>query len=110
MDYGAMYIKWAPFAAENPEPAGRLPTYGPAVSLGPLNKVTDNPSFNEAKGYGDNSLQVYVNKFKETVLAVENWRWIPCPPSRAPPLRRGRIRICGSETRIRRPTAASGSL
>ncbi len=71
MDYGAMYIKWAPFAAENPEPAGRLPTYGPAVSLGPLNKVTDNPSFNEAKGYGDNSLQVYVNKFKETVLAVE---------------------------------------
>ena len=71
MDYGAMYIKWAPFAAENPEPAGRLPTYGPAVSLGPLNKVTDSPSFNEAKGYGDNSLQVYVNKFKETVLAVE---------------------------------------
>lgn len=71
MDYGAMYIKWAPFAAENSEPAGKLPSYGTAVSLGPLNKITDNPSFNEAKGYGDNALQVYVNKFKETVLAVE---------------------------------------
>lgn len=71
MDYGAKYIKWAPFAAENPEPAGKLPSYGTAVSLGPLNKVSDTPAFNEGKGYGDNALQVYVNKFKETVLAVE---------------------------------------
>lgn len=71
MEYGAKYIKWAPFAAEDPEPAGKLPKYGPAVTLGPLNKLTDTPSFNEAKGYGDNALQVYVNKFKETVLAIE---------------------------------------
>lgn len=71
MDYGAKYIRWAPFAAENAEEDHKLPKYGPAVSLGSLNKLTDNPSFNEAKGYGDNSLKVYVNKFKENVIAVE---------------------------------------
>lgn len=71
MDYGAKYIRWAPFAETNPEPDGKLPQYGTAVSLGVLNKVTDTPSFNEAKGYRDNSLKVYVNKFKEATLAVE---------------------------------------
>ena len=71
MDYGAKYIRWAPFAEENLEPDGKLPSYGQAVGLGSLNKVTDTPSFNEAKGYGDNMLKVYVNKFKEAVLAVE---------------------------------------
>ena len=71
MEYGAAGLKWAPFATENPEPAGKLPSYGPAVSVGSLNKVTDSPSFNEAKGYGDNKLKVYVNKFKESPLNVE---------------------------------------
>lgn len=71
MDYGAKYIRWAPFAETNPEPDGQLPDYGEAVSLGSLNKVAETPSFNEAKGYGDNSLKVYVNKFKEATLAVE---------------------------------------
>lgn len=71
MDYGAKYIRWAPFAETNPEPDGQLPDYGEAVSLGSLNKVTETPAFNEAKGYGDNSLKVYVNKFKEATLAVE---------------------------------------
>ena len=51
MDYGAKMLQWAPFAAENTEPAGKLPTYGPAVNLGALNKVSDTPAFNEAKGY-----------------------------------------------------------
>lgn len=71
MDYGAKYIRWAPFAAENPEPAGKLPSYGTAVSLGALNKVSDTPSFNEAKGYGDNVLKVHAVRFKEAVIAVE---------------------------------------
>ena len=71
MDYGAKYIRWAPFAAENPEPAGKLPSYGAAVSLGALNKVSDTPSFNEAKGYGDNVLKVHAVRFKEAVIAVE---------------------------------------
>lgn len=71
MEYGAKYMRWAPFAETNPEPAGKLPTYGTAMGVGALNKVTDNLSFNEAKGYGDNSLKVYVNKFKEASVAVE---------------------------------------
>lgn len=71
MEYGAKYIRWAPFAAEDPEPAGKMPTFGTAVGVGSLNKVTENPTFNEAKGYGDNHLAVYVNKFKEAVIAVE---------------------------------------
>lgn len=71
MEYGAKYIRWAPFAAENAEPAGKLPTYGTAVGVGSLNKVTENPTFNEAKGYGDNHLVVYLNKFKEAAIGVE---------------------------------------
>lgn len=27
MDYGAKYIRWAPFAKENPELDGKLPSY-----------------------------------------------------------------------------------
>ncbi len=71
MDYGAKYIRWAPFAAVNPEPPKKLPSYGAAVSVGSLNKVSDNPTFNEAKGYGDNVLKVHVIKFKESPIAVE---------------------------------------
>ena len=71
MEYGAAYPKWAPFAKEDPEPAGKLPNYGTAVEIGSLNKVTDSPVFNEAKGYGDNHLVVYLNKFKEAAIGVE---------------------------------------
>ncbi len=71
MEYGAKYIRHAPFAKENPEPAGKLPKYDTAVGVGSLNKVTENITFNEAKGYGDNHLVVYVNKFKEAILSVE---------------------------------------
>lgn len=71
MDYGALYLKWAPFAKENPEPAGKLPSYETPVEVGSLNKVSDNPTFNEAKGYGSNTLKVYVNKFKECPISVE---------------------------------------
>lgn len=71
MDYGAKMLKWAPFSGENPEQAGKLPTYGTAKEIGTLNKVSDAPAFNEAKGYGNNRLVVYVNKFKEDVVSVE---------------------------------------
>lgn len=71
MDYGAKYIRWARFAAEVPEPAGKLPNYDKAVTLGSLNKVSETIAYNEAKGYGDNVLKVHVSKFKEAALAVE---------------------------------------
>lgn len=70
MVYGAKMLMFAPFAAENPEPAGALPNYGAAVELGELNKVTDTPAFNEAKAYGNNVLGRYVNKFKEVPIDV----------------------------------------
>lgn len=71
MDYGAMYITWAPFAAENAEVPGKLPKYQETMEIGSLNKITDNPAFNEAKGYGNNALKVYVNKFKENTINIE---------------------------------------
>lgn len=64
-------LMWAPFAKENAETEGRLPKYDTPEQIGSLNKVSDNPSFNEAKGYGNNRLVVYVNKFKEDIVSVE---------------------------------------
>jgi len=71
MIYGCEHLMWAPFAAETPEQPGKLPAYGTPVELGALNKITETPAMNEAKGYGNNGLQEYVNKFKECVLATE---------------------------------------
>lgn len=71
MKYGAKMLQWAPFAQSDPEPAGALPKYGTPINLGALNKVTDSPSFNEAKGYGDNALKVHVVEFKEAGIDVE---------------------------------------
>ena len=67
MKYGAKGYRWAPITAE---PAGSLPTYGGAVVLGELNQVVDNPTYNEAKGYGDNALRRHVVKFKECGIDV----------------------------------------
>ena len=69
--YGAKYIRWAPFAETTPETDGELPDYGTPVSIGELIKVTDAPTFNEAKLYGDNALQIYVNEYKECSVDVE---------------------------------------
>lgn len=71
MKYGAKMLQWAPFAAENAEPAGALPNYGTPINLGELNKVTDNPVFNEAKAFGNNALARYVAEFKEVSIDVE---------------------------------------
>lgn len=71
MKYGAKMLQWAPFAESDPEPAGALPKYGTPMNLGELNKVTDSPTFNEAKGYGDNTLTVHVTEFKEVGIDVE---------------------------------------
>lgn len=68
---GCKYIQWAPFAATNPEPTGAVPKYGTPVNLGALSKVTDAPSFNEAKTYGDNALAEYAIEFKECPIDIE---------------------------------------
>lgn len=71
MKYGAKMLQWAPLAESDPEPAGALPKYGTPMNLGALNKVTDSPTFNEAKGYGDDALKVHVVEFKEAGVDVE---------------------------------------
>ena len=70
--YGAKYLRWAPFAADTPDALDTaFPKYGTPMNLGALVKVTDTPTFNEAKAYGDNALKEYVNEFKECGVAVE---------------------------------------
>lgn len=69
--YGAKYLQWAPFVEESADTADdAYPKYGDPMNLGALVKVTDTPSFNEAKSYGDNTLKEYVNEFKECTVAV----------------------------------------
>lgn len=70
--YGAKYLRWAPFAETTPDAdTASFPKYGDPISLGALVKVTDSPSFNEAKAFGDNALEEHVNEFKECGVAVE---------------------------------------
>lgn len=69
--YGAKYLRFAPFAATNPEPDGALPNYDAPISMGELVKVTDGPAYNEGKIYGDNALAEHVNEFKECGIDVE---------------------------------------
>ncbi len=70
--YGAKYLRWAPFAETTPDQVeSAFPKYGDPISLGALVSVTDTPTFNEAKMYGDNALKEHVNEFKECGVAVE---------------------------------------
>ncbi len=69
--YGAKYLQWAPFASGNPEPDNSLPNYGTPVNLGQLVSVSDSPTYNEAKIYGDDALAEYINEFKELGIDVE---------------------------------------
>ena len=71
MKYKLSYLRWAPFAEENAEPAGALPNYGSAMTLGEVSSADDAPVFNSAKGYGDNALKRYVSEFKEVPINVE---------------------------------------
>lgn len=78
MEYGAKEPKWAPFAADNPEPANALPNYGAAVVIGEFNALADNPSYAEASAAGDNDATArYLKRFQRcqidlTVLDMEN--------------------------------------
>ena len=68
MRYGAKYLRWAPITEET---AAALPTYGEAIGLGELNRLSDNPTFSEAKAYGDDMLARYVKEFREVPVDVE---------------------------------------
>ena len=66
--YGAKYVKWAEQIAA---PDNALPTYGAAISLSKLVKLSETPSFAEGSLYGDNELAEYAAEFVEADLAVE---------------------------------------
>lgn len=69
--YGARYIKFAPFAASNPEPDNAYPNYGTAVDMSKLVKVSDNPNVAEGKLHGDDELAEYASEFTEADIDVE---------------------------------------
>ncbi len=70
--YGAKYLQWAPFAAENPDALETaFPKYRGPDFPGGAGQRDGHPTFNEAKMYGDNALKEHVNEFKECGVAVE---------------------------------------
>ena len=72
MEYGAQHLMWAPFAADNAESADALPKYGASISLGELVKVSDSPSFAEAKAAGDNKAAArYIKRFTQCTVQAE---------------------------------------
>lgn len=71
MEYGAKFLHWAPFAAENAEPDGTFPNYGTPVRLFDLTLLSDAPQFNETKAYGDDALARYLREFREADVSVE---------------------------------------
>lgn len=66
--YGAKNVIWAPIATE---PTSGLPTYGTAVDMQKLSKLTDSPVIAEAKQYGDNVLCEHVSEFTEVGIDLE---------------------------------------
>lgn len=70
--YGAKMLQWAPFATTDPDTStSALPKYGQPINIGALQKVSDSPTFAEAKIYGDNALKGFVKEFKEATVNVE---------------------------------------
>ena len=66
--YGAKHIRWAKITNEN---AGSKPTYDTAIALAKLQKVVDNPQFNEVKQSGDDGIAEHVVEFKEIGVDIE---------------------------------------
>lgn len=71
--YGARNSFWAPWAdGATDSDATKLPAYGAAKSFGELNKVTDNPNFNEGSLPGDDQIVLYEKKFKDGTVDAES--------------------------------------
>lgn len=69
--YGALYLKWAPFAAEKPdEDAAKLPKYGAAISLGSLISVADSVNAQSAEISGDDVVEDRIDEVTDYSLAV----------------------------------------
>lgn len=66
--YGAFEGRWAPITKEE---EGKLPTYGPAISLGALSKVTDAVNFASATAEGDDRVIDSVDEFASGTVDIE---------------------------------------
>ena len=71
MQYGAKGARFASFAENYTPTPGKSPTYGAAVPFAPLVKVTESPSFNTVKAYGDDRVTGQMSEFKECPIAIE---------------------------------------
>lgn len=69
--YGALYLKWAPFAADNAdEDASKLPKYQAAVTLGSLISVADSVNVQSATISGDDVVEDRIDEVSDYSLAV----------------------------------------
>lgn len=71
MQYGAKGARFAPFSENYTPTPGKAPTYAAAVPFAPLVKVTESPSFNTVKAYGDDRVTGQMSEFKECPIAIE---------------------------------------
>ena len=71
MYFRASNIMFAPIASNGMDTETALPTYGTAVKIGSLNRISDNIDRVEASGYGDNARKVHVDEFRSYGLDVE---------------------------------------
>lgn len=71
--YGARNSFWAPFKpdTQDTDPT-KLPAYGVVKSFGQLNKVTDNPNYNEGSLHGDDQIALYEKKFNDGTVNAES--------------------------------------
>lgn len=71
--YGARYSRWAPFADDFEDTdSTKLPSYGKAVEIGQLNKVSESLNFNEGSLPGDDQIVLYEKAFKDGTVEMES--------------------------------------
>ena len=59
--YGANNIRWGKLVSD--ADASKLPTYEPALSMGPLTSVTDSVTFASGENHGSDELQDFIEEF-----------------------------------------------
>lgn len=70
--YGALYLKWAPFAETNPDAdPTKLPKYGTAIRLGSMISVDDSVNAQSAEISGDDAVEDRVDEVSDYTLTVQ---------------------------------------
>lgn len=70
--YGALHLKWAPFADSSPdEDAAKLPKYDAAMTLGSLISVADSVNTQSAQISGDDVVEDRIDEVSDFSLSVQ---------------------------------------